>query len=68
MSLDYLVCAGPCGRAIRPGQPYTYREITALEQVTRTGAGGGVLKLKTYTGRVFCTECATPFPKEERLF
>jgi hypothetical protein len=63
---DYNLCDG-CGKAIRPNQPYTYREITALEQVSRTGASG-VLKKKEYTGKVFCAECASPHPVNERLF
>lgn len=54
------VCAG-CDRALRPNQPYTYKEVTGMEQVTRTG-GAGLLKAKRYTGRVFCGDCAVAQP------
>ena len=56
------VCARDgCGRALRPNQPYTYREVIAMEQVSRTG-GAGPLKAKEYTGRVFCGDCAVAQP------
>ncbi len=49
------LCA-ECGLGLRPGQPDTYREIHAREQVTRTG-GPGRLRDKKYTGKVWCRAC-----------
>lgn len=51
------LCA-KCGMALRPDQPYSWREITAMEQVSRSGGTTSRFRHKQYTGRQFCNECA----------
>lgn len=57
-----------CGTAIRPGQAYTYREITAWEEVPRNGTRGRLTEVET-SGRVACKGCGPHGHKtQEGLF
>lgn len=59
---------GGCGAPLRPAEPYTWREIAALEQVSRTGGATTRLRQKVYTGRVFCNACALDDDRQPTLF
>lgn len=60
MTDQYRPVAGlcdTCGAPVRPDEPYSGREISAFEQVSRTGGTLPRLKHKTYTGKVLCPAC-----------
>jgi hypothetical protein len=68
--MEYKAVAGlcvTCGAPVSPDQPYSFRELTGVEQVTRTG-GAGTLRQKKYTGRVYCRDHGVPTPNTGRLF
>ncbi len=57
----YVILCDGCNKAVRPNQVYTFREITAWEEINRRG-GPGKLKHKVYTGKVLCVDCGSPAP------
>ncbi len=59
--MAYVILCHDCGKAVRPNQAYTFRQVTGWEEVNRRG-GPGPLKQKVYTGAVLCVACGSPNP------
>lgn len=56
MTIDVAGICHSCGKALRPGEPYTYQQITGWVRLGRSRASTHLVN-KEPTGKVACRDC-----------